>query len=80
MLREGIAAMLATEPAVEVVASAGSVEQGLEAFRTLQPDVTLMDLQMPGMGGIKGNPRYPRVLALGQSGCSDHVSWRCKCP
>lgn len=54
MLREGIAAMLTTEPAVEVVGSAGSAEQGLEAFRTLQPDVTLMDLQMPGMGGLKG--------------------------
>jgi DNA-binding NarL/FixJ family response regulator len=53
-LREGITAMLAAEADIEVVAGAGDAESGIEAFRTMIPSITLMDLQMPGMGGIKG--------------------------
>jgi len=54
VLREGIAAMISTDPGMEVVAGAADAETGLEIFRQLLPDVTLMDLQMPGMGGLQG--------------------------
>lgn len=54
VLREGIAAMLSNEADIEVVGAASSAEAGLEAFRGLLPDITLMDLQMPGMGGLEG--------------------------
>jgi two-component system NarL family response regulator len=54
VLREGIAAMLSNEADFEVVGAASSAESGLEAFRRLLPDITLMDLQMPGMGGLEG--------------------------
>ncbi|WP_202843437.1 response regulator [Luteimonas saliphila] len=54
MLREGVAAMLNAETGMEVVGEAGDAEQGITEFRRLRPDVTLMDLQMRGMGGLNG--------------------------
>jgi len=51
VLREGIAAVLATEKDMELVAEANNGREAVEKFRTHQPDVTLMDLQMPVMGG-----------------------------
>jgi DNA-binding NarL/FixJ family response regulator len=52
LLREGIAAVLEGQPGLELVAEASTGEEAIERYRTLQPDLTLMDLQMPGMGGI----------------------------
>lgn len=54
VLHEGITAMLEAEADLAVVGSAVDAESGLDAFRRLKPDITLMDLKMPGMGGIKG--------------------------
>ena len=53
LLREGIAAVLEGEDDLALVAEATSGEQAIELFRKHRPDVTLMDLQMPGMGGIE---------------------------
>lgn len=52
LLREGIAAVIAGEPDIELVAEATSGQEAIEQFRIHRPDVTLMDLQMPGMNGI----------------------------
>ncbi|MGC1301211.1 MAG: response regulator transcription factor [Caulobacteraceae bacterium] len=52
MLREGIASAIRREPDMEVVGEADNGRLALEAFRRLQPDITLMDLQMPEMGGV----------------------------
>ena len=52
LLREGIAAVIAGEEDIELVAEATSGPEAIERFRTHRPDVTLMDLQMPGMNGI----------------------------
>lgn len=54
VLHEGITAMLEAEADIAVVGGAADAESGLDAFRRLLPDVTLMDLKMPGMGGLKG--------------------------
>jgi two-component system, NarL family, response regulator len=51
-LREGIAAVLANEPGMVLVAEAANGREAVERFRTHRPDVTLMDLQMPIMNGI----------------------------
>jgi DNA-binding NarL/FixJ family response regulator len=52
LLRGGIAALLGAETDVALVAEAADGFEALTAFREHQPHVTLMDLQMPGMGGI----------------------------
>jgi DNA-binding NarL/FixJ family response regulator len=52
LLREGIAALVGNQPDMELVAEAVNGREGVELFRKHQPDVTLMDLQMPEMNGI----------------------------
>src|SRR5262245_24024167 len=51
VLREGIAAVLASETDMVLVAEASNGSEAVEQFRSHRPDVTLMDLQMPGMNG-----------------------------
>ena len=53
LLREGIAAMINSQPDMRMVGAAANGKEGLEAFRTLQPDVTLLDLQLPDLSGIE---------------------------
>jgi DNA-binding NarL/FixJ family response regulator len=53
LLREGIAAVLEGEPDFELAAEATTGEEAVELFRIHRPDITLMDLQMPGMNGIE---------------------------
>ena len=52
MLREGIAAVLQGEADMVLIGEANNGREAIDQFRTLQPDVTLMDLQMPQMNGI----------------------------
>jgi len=52
VLRDGIAALVAPEPDMEMVGEAANGLEAVDAFRRLRPDVVLMDLQMPVMGGI----------------------------
>jgi len=53
LLRYGIATLVGAEPDMEMVAQASTGQEAIEQFRLHQPDVTLMDLQMPGMNGIE---------------------------
>jgi DNA-binding NarL/FixJ family response regulator len=53
LLRGGIAALIAAQPDLQLVAEASSGEEAVEQFRRHRPDVTLMDLQMKGMSGIE---------------------------
>jgi len=52
MLREGIAAVLASEQDMILVAEASNGREAVEQFRAHRPDVTLMDVQMPEVNGI----------------------------
>src|SRR5688572_23135186 len=52
LLRDGVEAVVGGEADMAMVGQADSGEQAVEMFRRLHPDVTLMDLQMPGMKGI----------------------------
>ena len=52
LLREGIAAIIATQPDLKLVAQAGNGEAAVDQFRLTRPDITLMDLQMPGGSGL----------------------------
>nr|WP_312231587.1 response regulator transcription factor [Pseudomonas sp.] len=53
LLREGIAAVLEAHPDIELVGEAADGEQAVARFAQLRPDVTLMDLQMPGLNGTE---------------------------
>jgi DNA-binding NarL/FixJ family response regulator len=53
LLRDGIAALVATQADMKVVAEASNGREAIELFRTLRPDVTLMDIQMPELDGIE---------------------------
>jgi DNA-binding NarL/FixJ family response regulator len=53
LLRYGIATLVGAEPDMELVAQASTGPEAIEQFRLHQPDVTLMDLQMPRMNGIE---------------------------
>ena len=52
VVRDGLRGMLAGEPDLEVVGEAGDGIEVLANVDTLRPDVILMDLRMPGMGGV----------------------------
>jgi len=68
--RDGLAAVLALHPDLALVAEAGDGASALEAYRAHRPDVTLMDLSMPVMGGAEAIARivaeFPaaRIIAL----------------
>ena len=52
LLREGVAALLAGQADMALVAQASNGREAIEQFRIHRPDVTLMDLQMPEMNGL----------------------------
>ena len=70
VLRQGIAALIADESDMTLVAEAANGREAIQYFRTHQPDVTLMDLQMPEMNGmdamiaIRGEFPEARIIVL----------------
>jgi DNA-binding NarL/FixJ family response regulator len=70
LLRQGVAALIAAEPDMELVGSCANGREAIQQFRALRPDVTLMDLQMPEMSGldaliaIRGEFPDARVIVL----------------
>src|SRR5215467_8866819 len=52
LFRSGIAALLATQPDLNLVAEASNGREAIQEFRKHKPDITLMDLQMPEMDGL----------------------------
>jgi len=70
LVRTGFKLLLDEPDDIEVVAEAESGEQAYELFSSSQPDVVMMDLAMPGIGGIEaikkiiGRDRHARILAL----------------
>jgi DNA-binding NarL/FixJ family response regulator len=52
VLREGLAALIGSQPDMTLVAQSGTGKGGVELFKIHQPDVTIMDLRLPDMNGI----------------------------
>jgi DNA-binding NarL/FixJ family response regulator len=70
LLREGIAALVNSQPDMKLIAEAANGREAVEQFRKHRPDVTLMDLQMPEMNGIdamiaiRGEFSQARIVVL----------------
>lgn len=57
LLRKGLALAINAEPDMKLVAEATNGEEAVEKFRIHRPDITLMDIQMPGLNGIEATIR-----------------------
>ena len=68
VFREGLATVLADVADVDVVAAAADGAAAIEAVERLRPDVVLMDLHMPGVGGLEATARigtaFPDVAVV----------------
>lgn len=69
-MRIGLVALIKSQPGMDVVAEASDGEEAIEVYDDVQPDVVLMDLRMPGMGGVEAilaiRKKHPdaRVIVL----------------
>ena len=68
LVRWGIRTFLATQPDISVLGEAASGEEALQLAAELQPQVVLMDLRMPGMGGVEAirqiHQRWPQMAVV----------------
>jgi DNA-binding NarL/FixJ family response regulator len=70
VFREGLSTILGSQPDMVLVAQAGNAEEAIAEFRRHRPDVTLMDLRIPGSNGtdtliaIRGEFPHARVIML----------------
>ena len=70
LFRQGLVSLLQSEPGFEVTGEASSGEEALHVVPELRPDVVLMDVKMPGIGGVEATRRLmesnpdTRVLML----------------
>ena len=70
LLREGLQAVINMAPDMQLVAIASSGEEAVDKFREAIPDITLMDVRMPGIDGlsaisaIRETARHARIIAL----------------
>jgi len=53
IVRQGLSAIIASDPGIDLVAEAMNGEDSIEAYRRHRPDVTLMDLHLPTMSGVE---------------------------
>jgi DNA-binding NarL/FixJ family response regulator len=70
LLRNGVVGLIADQPDMKLVAEASNGLEAIQQFRIHHPDITLMDLQMPGMNGIdaiiaiRGDFPEARIIVL----------------
>jgi len=61
MVRVGVAGLLSMEPDIGLVAEADDMDQAVTAYVALRPDVTLLDVRMPGENGLDGLARIKAI-------------------
>lgn len=62
MMRAGLAGVLGSDPEIAVVGEAGDGDEALTQARRLTPDVVLMDIEMPGVGGVTAIGRLAQAV------------------
>jgi DNA-binding NarL/FixJ family response regulator len=62
IVRDGLLAVLGDQPDLEIVGAVGSAEDALEMGRDPQPDVVLLDLELPGLDGVAALPRLAATM------------------
>lgn len=77
LIRAGIRYMLSDVPGIKVVGEADNGEDGLKLARELSPDVVLMDIRMPGVGGLEATRKIlhysPDTKVLVITACADDM-------
>ena len=61
LVRTGLVGLLEQEPGIQVIGESASGEEAVRAVDELNPQVILMDLQMPGIGGLEASKRCLRI-------------------
>jgi DNA-binding NarL/FixJ family response regulator len=61
LVRMGIVSLLSDSDKINVIAEAGSGEESIEKAREMEPEVVLMDIRMPGMGGLEATRKLLRL-------------------
>ncbi|RED13156.1 response regulator transcription factor [Pontivivens insulae] len=80
LVTEGVRAVLETYPQIEVVATVTKGTDAMEAIASYRPDVTLMDLNMPGMNGLTATERTleqdpeARIIILSMHDNPEYIS------
>lgn len=75
LVRSGITRMLEDNPDIEVIGQASSGEEAIDAVRLESPDIVLMDIRMPGIGGLEATRRILRlddsIRVIAVTACAD---------
>ena len=75
IVREGVKALLESHEDIEVVAEAGSSDECLKVVGEVMPEIILMDMKMPGIGGIETirlvKERYPQIRLISLTNYDD---------
>lgn len=75
LVRMGLKALLEKETGIKIIGEATSGEQAIRMVREKKPDIVLMDVKMPGIGGLEATRRlmhsYPDVRIIAVTSCHD---------
>lgn len=75
LVRSGISRMLADNPDIKVIGEASSGEEAVDAVRAERPDIVLMDIRMPGIGGLEATRKILRfddsIRVIVVTACAD---------
>jgi YesN/AraC family two-component response regulator len=79
IVRQGLRALLQTEPDIAVVGEAANGRQALDSARDLRPDVVIMDIAMPSLNGLEATRQMKktspnsRVIILSSYASEEYV-------
>ncbi len=77
LVRSGISRLLSDNSDIEIIAEARTGEEAVHSVRTAKPDVIIMDIKMPGIGGLEATHKLirmkPGIKILILSVCTEHI-------